>query len=78
MSGLLENVLYKHQPLRMRIWQRTQQDCIHHTEDGSVGPDPDGENQYGHKRESRIFLEHAKGKANVLNESFHTSPMSFD
>jgi hypothetical protein len=58
----------------MRIRQRAQQDCIHHAEDGSVGPDSDGENQYGDKRESGIFSQHAKGKANVLNESFHTSP----
>ena len=70
----VENVLHEHQPFRMRIWQWAQQDCIHHAEDGSVGPDSNSENQYGNKRESGIFFQYAKGKANVLNESFHTSP----
>ena len=63
----------EYQPLRMRIRQRTQQNCIHHAENGGVGPDSDGENQYGNKRESGIFSQYAKSKANVLNESFHTS-----
>src|SRR5262249_8759841 len=54
-----------------------QQNGIDHTEDGGIGADSDRQHQHGNQSESRIFSQHAQGEANVLVESFHTSPFSF-
>ncbi len=64
----------EHQPLRLRVGQRPQQDGVDHAEDRGVGADPERERRDRDEREARRLPERARGEANVPPELFHWVP----
>jgi len=58
------------------VRQRTQQDRVHHAEDGSVGADAQGQRDDGHNRERRTVAQHAEPVADVLPDGFHQNDSS--
>jgi hypothetical protein len=53
------------------ISERTQQDRIHHTENGCVRPDPERERQDRNGGEASVLGQHANAVPKVLEESLH-------
>src|SRR5579863_2673803 len=54
-----------HQPLRMRVWQWTQEDRVHNAEYGSVRADAQGQGDHHCRMQSWLFGEHAHAEANI-------------
>jgi hypothetical protein len=54
------------QPVRMRIGERTQQQRVHHAENGRISADSDGQRGQDHQRQHHVLAKHAEGIANVL------------
>ena len=51
-----------------RVWQRAQQQRIHHGEHDGVGADAQGEHEQDHGREAPAAAHHAQAQAQVLRE----------
>src|ERR1700677_4484814 len=54
-----------HQLLRIAKWQRAQQNCVHHAEDGNVGADSKCEDENRNDGEAAVAAEGAQGVADV-------------
>ena len=55
--------------LGLMEWQRLQQHAVHHAEDRSIGADPQREGDGRHSCEARLLPQHARGIAQVLEET---------
>ncbi|MGZ0173718.1 MAG: hypothetical protein ACKVHE_29735 [Planctomycetales bacterium] len=58
------------------VGQGTQQDRVHHAEDGGVGSDAQGQRDDGNNRERRTAAQHAEPVADVLADGFHQNDSS--
>jgi hypothetical protein len=54
------------QPVRLGIRQRTQQQRIHHAENGRIGADSDGQGSRHHESQPSVVAKHARRVAKVL------------
>jgi len=52
----------------MLVWQRPQQNAIHHGEHGRVRADAERKRHNGDERKTRRFAQHAQSVARVLNQ----------
>ena len=44
--------------------------CLNQGENRGCRADAEGERQHGHCRESRVFAQHAKAEAHIVNHGF--------
>jgi hypothetical protein len=64
-------VPHPHQPLRVGVGQRPQQDAVDDAEDRGVGADAEGQGEDREQGESRLPQELADGGAEVAEERIH-------
>jgi hypothetical protein len=60
-----------HEPFRVGVRERAQQDRVDDAEDGRVRPDPHRQSQHYHYRESGLLQKHPRAVTKVLHERFH-------
>jgi hypothetical protein len=56
------------------IGQRSQQQGVHHAEDGRIRANAQTERQHGNQREAGILQQHSRAVAQVLPKCLHRSP----
>src|ERR1035441_1939860 len=64
---------HTYQLVRIAIRQWPQQDSFHHTEDGSIGANSQGQSEHGNQREPGALAQLAHGEPHVLDKSAHFS-----
>jgi hypothetical protein len=57
----------KHEPCRIRIWERLEDDTMDDAEDGGIGANPERQRQYGGQRVAGVFSEMSKRVDEVLS-----------
>ncbi len=63
------------EPVRIRVWKRSENEPVDETEYRAVSTDPEREGQHGGRRESRVLPEEPQRVSDILDESLHrTSP----
>ena len=70
-------VMETDQTLRVRNGKETQQDSVHHAENGRVGADAEGQRNNGGGRERRTLCQHPGRKAQILQHRVHVRLLLF-
>ncbi len=60
-----------HDPLRVGVWERAQQDGVHHREDGGGCADAQGQRQHGDGGEACGFGERPQAMSQFAEQGFH-------
>ena len=63
--------LQAHDLARLTQGQRVKKDSVHHTEDGCVRANSNGQRNHGHGGEAGGLPQHAKLVAQILKQSLH-------
>jgi hypothetical protein len=60
-----------HQPMRLAVRQRLQQDAVHHRKNGRVGPDSEGQRRNGNDGETGTLGQLPRRLSNVQQQNLH-------
>src|SRR4030095_13541044 len=68
--------VHDHEPPRVDVRQRSQQESVDYAEDGGVRADPKRKGDEGDSRVADVLSQNAKTESHVTQQSLHGNPLS--